>query len=148
MASYDEIRELDLNAYMTFVSYEEAYINYSYYTEIYNGTVLTEDNADEYLRKASRDIDSLTYNRIVAKGINNLTNFQKLIVGEVICRFAEFKYENKDVLNTFLNSYSIDNVSMDFANSKNLKRIDGITIPTELYNHLAIVYTHYPQNSG
>jgi len=136
MASYDEIRELDLNAYMTFVSYEEAYINYSYYTEIYNGTVLTEDNADEYLRKASRDIDSLTYNRIVAKGINNLTNFQKLIVGEVICRFAEFKYENKDVLNTFLNSYSIDNVSMDFANSKNLKRIDGITIPTELYNHL------------
>ena len=136
MASYDELRELDLNAYMTFVSYEEAYINYSYYTEIFHGTVLTEENADEYLRKASRDVDSLTYNRIVAKGINNLTNFQKLIVGEVICRFAEFKYENKDVLNTFLNSYSIDNVSMDFANSKNLKRIDGITIPTYLYNHL------------
>lgn len=136
MASYDEIKELDLNVYMTFVSYEEAYINYSYYKEIYKGIILTEDNADEYLRKASRDIDSLTYNRIVAKGINNLTNFQKLIIGEVICKFAEFKYENKDVLNTFLNSYSIDNVSMDFANSKNLKRIDGIAIPTELYNHL------------
>ena len=36
------------------------------------------------------------YNRIVGKGFDNLTNFQKDIIQRVCCQFAEFKFENAD----------------------------------------------------
>ena len=83
-------------------------------------------------------MDTLTYNRIVDKGgINELTDFQKPIVGEVVCKLAEFKYENQDLLDSMLSSYSIDNVSMDFSKSQGIKNINGVIIPTSLYNRLA-----------
>lgn len=139
MATYEELKELNLDTYMTFVKFENPYINYKYYTEIYNGNKLTslgEEKANELLREASRDVDTLTFNRIVARGINNLTNFQKLNVAEVICKFAEFKNENEDLLNSFVNSYSIAGVSIDFSKSQNLKKINGVIIPINLYNQL------------
>lgn len=139
MANYEELKELNLETYMTFVKFENPYINYKYYSEIYKGeklAALGEEKANEFLREASRDVDTLTFNRIVAKGINNLTDFQKMIIGEVICKFAEFKYENKDWLDSIIDSYSIAGVSIDFSNSRNISEINGVIIPGKLYNQL------------
>lgn len=139
MATYEEIASLNLEKYLTYLDYVTAYINYSYYSEIYEGSVFKdEETADPYLQSASNDVDTLTYNRIVDKGgINELTDFQKPIVGEVVCKLAEFKYENQDLLDSMLSSYSIDNVSMDFSKSQGIKNINGVIIPTSLYNRLA-----------
>ena len=72
------------------------------------------------LRQASRHIDSLTYNRIRKYGFDNLTEFQKEIVCEVVCRQADFEYENQDLISSVLSSYSINGVSMSIGSSWNI----------------------------
>lgn len=86
------------------------------------------------LRQASRHIDTLTFNRI---DIDALTDFRKETVKEVIAGLAEFEYENREVLQSILSSYAINGVSMNFGESWNIKIINGIAIPTDLYNTLA-----------
>ena len=51
--------------------------------EYLNNGGLIEDDIEKYLISASRHIDSLTFNRIVAKGFENLTDFQREIVKTV-----------------------------------------------------------------
>ena len=46
----------------------EPYATPEYYREIYGGSVILEDEQERALRRASRHIDSLTYNRIVGRG--------------------------------------------------------------------------------
>lgn len=82
--------------------------------------LIPQDDVDKMLRQASRHIDALTFNRIVAKGFDNLTEFQKDVVKEVVYRQAEFEYENEDMINTVLSSYSLNGVSMNFGSSWNL----------------------------
>lgn len=138
MATYEQIASLNLETYLTYIEYENPYINYRYYAEIFGGNILKENTADKYLKSASNDVDTLTYNRIVALGgINKLTNFQKPIVGEIVCKLAEFKFENEDLLDSLVSSYSIDNVSINFNQAQGVKNINGVIIPTSLYNRLA-----------
>lgn len=83
------------------------YADETYYFETYQGTVLKSDECQRYLKQASRHIDSLTYNRIVGQGFSNLTAFQQDVIREVICEQADFEYENAEVIETVLSSYSI-----------------------------------------
>lgn len=91
----------------------EPYADGIYYQDEYGGRILGED-AVRYLKQASRHIDSLTYNRIVGREFSNLTEFQQEVIREVCCRQAEFEYENADLLDTVLSSYSVNGVSMGF----------------------------------
>lgn len=95
------------------------------------------ENIEKSLKKASRHIDTLTFNRIQGIGFNNLTEFQKEIIKEVTCELANFEYENEDVITSVLNSYSINGVSMSFGDSWNIKVLKGVAIPTELYETLS-----------
>ena len=95
--------------------------------------LIPQDDVDKMLRQASRHIDALTFNRIVAKGFDNLTEFQKDVVKEVVYRQAEFEYENEDMINTVLSSYSLNGVSMNFGSSWNLYIEDGVAIRKDLY---------------
>jgi hypothetical protein len=56
------------------------YVDYNYYTETYGGTAITADNAPKAFQIASKTIDTLTYCRIVERGLEGLTAFQKDIV--------------------------------------------------------------------
>lgn len=92
------------------------------------------DEIDEsYLRQASRHIDSLTYNRIVAAGFENLTDFQKGIIKEVTCRQAQFEIENADAISSVLSAYSINGVSMNFGSSWNVFTENGIAMRRDVY---------------
>ena len=97
--------------YTGYVSLNE-YLRMSY-------NIIPQDDADKMLRQASRHIDALTFNRIVGRGFDNLTEFQKDVIKEVVCRQAEFEYENEDMINTVLSSYSLNGVSMNFGSSSN-----------------------------
>ena len=44
-----------------------------------------------------------------------------------------FEYENEDMINTVLSSYSLNGVSMNFGSSWNLYIEDGVAIRKDLY---------------
>ena len=56
------------------------YIPYAtelYYESGYGGSLIPGDSLRRLLIQASRHIDTLTYNQIVGRGFDNLTEFQK-----------------------------------------------------------------------
>lgn len=71
----------------------EPYATPEYYQDTYNGSMIPADQLEKALREASRHIDSLTYNRIVGRGMSLLTPFQQDVIREVVCQQADFEYE-------------------------------------------------------
>lgn len=112
-----------------------SYVTVEEYKKNYND--IPDDSIGKSLKKASRHIDTLTFNRIQGIGFDNLTEFQKEIIKEVTCELANFEYENEDVITSVLSSYSINGVSMAFGDSWNVKVFKGVAIPTELYETLS-----------
>lgn len=110
------------------------YADYTYYKNAYSGTFLDESTAISMLKKASHKVDSLTFNRIVGHGFDNLTEFQQNIIKEVTCLIADFDYNT--LLNNNLTSYSINGVSMNFDKS-NLITVNGIEIEKDTYSLLS-----------
>lgn len=104
--------------------------------EYLNNGGLIEENIEKYLISASRHIDSLTFNRIVAKGFENLTEFQQEIIKTVCFDMANFECENEDLINSVLQSYSINGVSMQFGSSWNIAVVNGVAIRRDTYNLL------------
>ena len=100
------------------------------------GQELNPDVVKAALRKASRHIDSLTYNRIVFRGFENLTQFQQEIVKEVCCRLAIFETEYDDMIGGLLNGYSINGVSVQMTAGVTVFAAYGIVMPKELYSLL------------
>ncbi len=115
------------------VTVYEAYVTAEYYTNTYGGQIIPEKELTQALRRASRHIDSLTYNRIVGIGFLNLTAFQQEVVREVVCQQADFECENADEINTILQSYSINGVSAQFGSSWNVFTDKGIAMKRDVY---------------
>lgn len=112
------------------------YINYNEYVEL-GGNTLTAEEADKYLVKTCRQIDILTFNRIKQLGgFDNLSEYQKETIKEVIVNIADFIYTNEDILDNILSSYSINGVSMSFNGNWNLTVRDGVAVRTEDYKLL------------
>lgn len=106
------------------------------YEVLFPDNVLDETTITKFLRQASRDIDTLTYNRILKKGFDHLTIFQQEIIKEVCCQHASFLHENEAMLKTYLNNYSINGVNMSFGQSWNLYIENGTAIVKSLYEYL------------
>ena len=111
----------------------EPYVTPEYYQKEYGGSIVPEDGLKKALRQASRHIDSLTYNRIVGRGISALTEFQQDIIREVVCQQADFETENEDEINTILQSYSINGVSAQFGSSWNVFTDKGVAMKRDVY---------------
>ena len=111
--------------YVTLEEYEE-----------FKGNI-PNDLVTKYLRQASRHIDTLTYNRIIGKGFDNLTNFQKEVIKEVVCMQADFEYNNREIFDMILQGYSINGVSMNFGESWNVFIQNGIPIQRDVYAYLS-----------
>lgn len=112
------------------------YASIDYYKETYKGT-LEDADAEKALRTASRHIDTLTYNRIVSIGFENLTEFQQGIIKECACLMADWETENKDYINSMLSSYSLNGASMSFSgNSASAVVTNGVAVSRDIYSHL------------
>ena len=112
------------------------YADSAYYTDIYNGSLLSDADRERYLKQASRHIDSLTYNRIVGRGFSSLTPFQQEIIQEVCCQQADFEYQNGEIFDMVLQGYSINGVSMQFGESWNVTTQKGIPMRRDVYDQL------------
>ena len=116
-------------SYKPYVSKEE-------YKDSYNGSVIPDGDLERVLRQASRHIDSLTFNRIVAARFDDMTAFQQETIKEVVCMQADFEYENADEINTILSGYSINGVSAQFGSSWNVFMEKGIAMKRDVYSLL------------
>ena len=114
----------------------EPYIAPEYYRDVYKGETIPQDQEEKYLLQASRHIDTLTYNLVVECGFSTLSEFQKKVLAGVICKQAEFEYENREIFDMILQSYSINGVSMQFGDSWNVELQKGIPIRRDVYAEL------------
>ena len=112
-----------------------AYVTPQEYTTLGYDTIPAED-LERYLNDASRNVDTLTFNRIVARGFDRLTDFQQEIVQDVVCRQANFLYENADAIASILDSYSINSVSMTFGSGFNVSVAEGVPVQNTVYSIL------------
>ena len=113
------------------------YVDYEYYSQEYNGTLPKED-AVKALKKACRHIDTLTYNRIVSRGFESLTEFQQNIIKECACMMADFEHTNESMINSLINSYSINGASISFSGEgANFALVDGVIVQRDTYSYLA-----------
>lgn len=101
------------------------YVNKEYYSNEFNGNKLPDEEIEKYLKLAQEKIDSITYNRIVAVGFDNLTEFQKEKIKEAICYQAEYIYTNgyNNENNRDVSSYSVLDISVSVDNSNSNKTI-------------------------
>lgn len=114
----------------------ESYADLYYYTEIYKGAVLgSEEDTEKALLNSSIHVDTLTFNRIVER-FEELTDFQQGVIKDVVCKLAEWEYNNADALNSALKSYSINGVSMSFDKAYNVRMVNGVTVPAAIYGEL------------
>lgn len=113
------------------------YADAGYYAAEYEGTIIPVEELNKALKQASRHIDALTYNRIVGRGISNLTGFQQEVIKECCCELADFEYENVDYIETVLKNYSINDQSMSFEENWNLIIRSGVAIRASIYQKLS-----------
>lgn len=90
---------------------------------------------DAALAAASRHIDAMTFNRIAAKGYDNLTPFQKERVSAAVCEQVEFDRVYGGMLSTPLASYGINGVSMSFG-GPGLAEVNGIQTSSKVHQIL------------
>ena len=107
-----------------------------YFHGEYKGAI-PEEELQDAIYDASRHIDSLTFNRIIGKGYANLTEFQQEILERVCLKQMDFEYENSDVLQSIISSYSINGVSMGFdAKGWNVFVQNGVAMRRDVYDLL------------
>ena len=109
-----------------------SYVDKTYYKESFGGVILPEDHIVNKLERASDQIDTLTYNRIVGIGFDNLTEFQKDKVQKAVCIHAEFIEQYGEYINMPLSGFSAGSTSVSF----NAEKVNGITTTQEVLNYL------------
>jgi len=112
-----------------------AYVTPTEYADMGYNAIPSADRL-KFLTEASRNVDTLTFNRIVAKGFDKLTQFQTDIVKQVVCDQAEFLCENADAIASVLDSYAINGVSMRFGTGFNVIMEGGLPVQSTTYSLL------------
>lgn len=107
------------------------YVDQEYYVNSFKGDILKE-NINKKLERASEQIDTLTFNRIVGIGFNNLTPFQQDKIKKAVCIHAEFHEQYGDYIDMPLSGFSAGSISVDF----NGQKLNGVTTTQEVVNYL------------
>lgn len=109
-----------------------AYANEDFYND-YSGKIT--ENISGKLERASDQVDSMTFNRIVGTGFSNLPEFQQDKIKKAVCLHVDFVEEYGDYLNNPLSAFSAGSISVTL-NRDVVKNINGVTTSNEVYNLL------------
>jgi hypothetical protein len=104
--------------------------------------LIPADQLEQALSRASDQIDMLTYNRIAARGFDNLTPFQQTQVKKAVCRQADFWHQYGDMLSAPMTGFGAGSISWSFGESgfiqtgavKTTDEVMGLLLPTGLAN--------------
>lgn len=99
------------------------------------GGLLSDQSLFVGLERASSQVDALCYGRIRRAGFENLTDFQQECIRKAVCLHAEFLAAYADALQSPLQSYGINGVSMTFDGTK-VRQQGGVTTSGEVYSLL------------
>lgn len=83
--------------------------------EQYGNGLIPPEELEKALSRASDQIDRLTYNRIVARGFDKLTEFQQLNVTKAVCEQADYTYQYGDYLAMPMTGFGAGSISMSFG---------------------------------
>lgn len=109
-----------------------SYVDSTYYLEVFGGEIIQGPSLNKKLERASEQIDTITYNRIVSKGFDNLTEFQRDKVKKAICIHAELIEQYGAYIDIPLSGFSAGSTSVSF----NANKVNGITTTQEVLNLL------------
>lgn len=116
------------------------YVTKQYYVDIFKGK-MPEKNIERCLELAQEKINSITFNRIVGIGFDNLTEFQKEKVMKAICYQAdyinEYGYNNEN--DSDISSYSVLDISV---NVKETDEAFKTTAEKERMSEIAYNFIH------
>lgn len=99
----------------------------------YKGIIL--DDLKNKLEKASNQIDSMTFNRIVGAGFSNLTEFQQDKIKRAVCLQADFVEQYGEYINIPIGGFSAGSISVTINNNA-VKNINGVITSSEVYDLL------------
>lgn len=92
-----------------------AYADSAYYTNTFFGDAIPAEQQAKFLQRASDDIDTLTYNRIVWTGFDKLTALQQTQIQKAVCYQAEHLYNYGDMAMMGVHSYSLNGMQVDMG---------------------------------
>lgn len=111
--------------------------------EQYGAGLIPAEKLEQALSRASDQIDALTYNRIKARGFENLTPFQQENVKKAVCRQADFWHQYGDLLSAPMTGFGAGSISWSFGESgfvqgaggvRTSQEVMGLLLPTGLAN--------------
>ena len=98
------------------------YVDKDYYLNEYKGKKIPDNEIEDNLGLAQEKIDSITFNRIVKIGFDNLTSFQQENIAKAICCQAEHIHINgTDDDQSSISSYSVLDISVSVDNNNSSK---------------------------
>lgn len=103
----------------------------------YGKGIIPSHELDKALARASDQIDTITYNRIVQRGFENLTPFQQENVKKAVCIQADFNHEYGEYLSVPMGSFSAGSISWSFDQGINRQistEVINLLLPTGLAN--------------
>lgn len=109
-----------------------AYVDSAYYKEEFKGKIIDDDTLENRLERASDQIDTITYNRIIGLEFKNLSPFQQDKIKKAVCLHAEFIEQYQEYINMPLSGFSAGSTSVSF----NANKVNGITTTQEVLNYL------------
>lgn len=95
------------------------------------GGKLSEDAFNVAMPIALMNLNNISFCKLEN---STLTPYQSVTVTEIACKYADWIDENSDFVNRVIDSYSINNVSVNYANSSTVMMVGGCIIPKHLYS--------------
>lgn len=112
-----------------------AYATPEDYARYCPGGSLPEVELDALLERASAQVDGLCFGRIRRAGFDSLTQFQQDCIRQATCLHARFLADYADTLESPLQSYGINGVSMTFDGTR-VRQQGGVTTSGQVYGLL------------
>lgn len=112
-----------------------AYATVAEYRALYPDAAEDAAAIGNALDRASREVDALTFCRIVTPGVDGLTGHQRELVGRAVCAQAHFGLAYGELLDSPLASYGINGVSMGFRDGAVLD-VGGVSTNNEVVSLL------------
>ena len=103
-----------------------SYADVEYYKDTYGGTAIPDTEITKQLSRASDQIDSMTYNRIGARGFDSLTPYQRDKVKKAVCAQADFMYQYSPYLDLPVSGYTAGSISLTLKSGEAVKTTDEV----------------------
>ena len=106
------------------------YVTTEQFKDRFPNSEMSDDKIQSLLESASTDVDAMTFNRITACGFDSLSEFQKACVQRAVYQQADFRFQNADLFDGAIASYSLNGASVTFDKDRIVTVGETVTAPS------------------